>query len=307
MRRYKDEFTRLTGIANTTVFSNLEQSPIWSYQCESEKSKFEKTWFSWFLGVKYSNPDLLSDEQTVNVIMNKPLKFEFQNPGWARRSADQGWTSKIIFKKTKDNLKKLEELYMNAKAEHQELRKHLFGRIDLHLIRSVPIDDPNYTKKDNRKMLTSLLEELRIDNEEQIKKYRKKIEHKMNRYDQKTFSKICQQYEKCREIVQLDQILNRKQKLVDKTESRIQDLYEVLKEKQQKVRDIKQTAHEWISNTKEHQRSMIQHAKEIGDRIKKVKSRTKARYRNHNKTSGPKDFDDSNRIRGENDCGGYDY
>lgn len=306
MRRYQDEFTRLTGIAETTVFSNLKQSPIWSYQCESEKSKFEKTWFSWFFGVKYSNPDLLSDEQTVNVIMNKPLKFEFQNPGWARRSADQGWTSLIIFDKTKKSLKRLEELYMKAKMKHQELRKFYFGRIDLQSTRSVPIDDPNYTKKDNRKMLTSLLEELRIDNEEQIKKYRKNIEKKMSRYDQKTFFKICQQYDKCREIVQLNQILERKEKLIDKTENRIQDLYEVLKEKQQKVRDMKQTAHEWIQNTKEHQRDMIQRAKQIGDHIR----HTKIRYKNpsrKNQISGPKDFDDSNRIRGYNDGGEVEF
>jgi hypothetical protein len=268
LEKYKAELTRLTGIKDASQFINLKQSPIQAYQCESEKSKYDKSWYAFLTRSQYSNPDLISDEQTVNVVMRKPITFEFNNPGWARRSAEQGWKSFFMSNQTKQQIKYLEAEYSRELGMNRIYRKKYLGSVVLQNNKDVVITDPNYNLRNPEAVMKSILEELRSDEEKRIKKYRTKLERKLNMYTESTYFKICEQYQKCSDLVKLDKLIEKKNHVVTTTERRIEELYEVLKEKQRLVRDMKEQAHLWLQQTKEKQEGIIQAAREKGERIK---------------------------------------
>jgi hypothetical protein len=268
LEKYKAELTRLTGIKDASKFINLKQSPIQAYQCESEKSKYDKSWYAWLTRSQYSNPDLISDEQTVNIIMRKPIKFEFNNPGWVRRSTEQGWKSFFMSNKTKQQIKYLEQKYSTELYMNQLYRKKSLGSVVLHQNKDIIITDPNYNLRNPEAVMKSILEGIRSDEEERIKKYRAKMEKKLNKYSQSTYFKICEQYQKCSDLVKLDKLLEKKNQIVTTTEQRIQDLYGILREKQSLVRELKNKAHMWLQQAKEKQYAIIQAARAKGERIK---------------------------------------
>jgi hypothetical protein len=285
LAKLKAELTRLTGIKDASKFINLKQSPIQAYQCESEKSKYDNSWYAWITRSQYSNADLISDEQTVNVVMRKPIKFEFQNPGWARRSAEQGWKSFFMSNQTKENIKNLEAKYSFELDMNKKYKKRDLGSVVLSENKIVQLTDPNYNLRNQEAVMNSILEELRKGEEERIKKYQTKLEKKLNKYTETTYFKICEQYQKCSDIVKLDKLIEKKQHIATVTERRVEELYEVLRKKQQIVRDLKDQTQLWIQQTKEKQSYMIQAAREKGERIKStaVSWRNRKRHENYMK------------------------